>query len=146
MSREVRVTAGLSINANGGAFQWQSRPTAFTGDLDVVKGPVPGAFRVSTLGTIADLSELTQPGYYLVTNLDLDNYVEYGIYDPATDVFYPWGEILPGEKYVGRFSRNLLEEYTGTGTGTTPPGNHVMFKANGAAVNVLLEAFEGAPS
>jgi hypothetical protein len=52
------------------------------------------------------------------------------------------GEVLPGESYVIRLSRNLLEQYAGSGTGTTGPENTFRLKANEAAVAALVEAFE----
>jgi hypothetical protein len=57
-------------------------------------------------------------------------------------VFYPLIELLPGESYVFRLSRNIQEQYAGTGTGTTAPDNRLRIKANGASCVVLVEAFE----
>ena len=147
MSNEARVTCSLNIVKRVDeitVLEHVTRPSAFLADVDGTKGPVPGAVTIPVGGKRIDLSELTTPGLYRIMNLDSTNYVEYGIRDPDTNRFYPWGELLPGETYVGRFSRNLQEEYTGTGTGTTSasPGNHVFLKANTAPVNVLIEAFE----
>lgn len=142
MANEAQLRVSLSIRT--GNLSYQSSPTAFLGDVIGSKGPTPGAISVSTAGTQVDLSQLTTPGYYRFANLDETNYVEYGIYDPQTHVFYPFGEILPGESYVGRFSRNVQEEYLGPGTGTHAgtESNRLMFLAHGASVNVLVEAFE----
>lgn len=147
MADEATVITTLNIRKTDGALvvlEYQSRPGQFRADVDGTKGPVPGAFTVLRTGTIVDLSQLTTPGLYRIMNMssDEENYIEYGIYDPQTDVFTPWGELLAGESYVGRFSRNLLEEYSGTGTGTTGATNKVMLKSFNASAVALLEAFE----
>lgn len=146
MSKEARVQSNLTINKLSSEIVLIRHngegPSAFQADVDGTIGPLPGSVSVPTTGKIIDLSELTTPGLYEIHNQDATNYVEYGIYDPQTDVFYPWGELLPGEKYVGRFSRNLAEEYTGTGTGTTAATNKVMLKAQNASCNVYIGVFE----
>ena len=77
----------------------------------------------------------------MLRNLDLTNYVEWGLYDGAE--FTPIGEILPGEFYVLRLSRFLGSDIsTGSGTATTGSGNQLMIKAVTAPCNVVVEAFE----
>lgn len=147
MSSEATVRVSLTIiktSAEGSIplLDYSSRPAAFNVDVTGTKGPTPGAFSVDTLGVDCDLSELTTPGLCRIMNQDETNYVEFGIFDPQTNVFYPLGEVGPGESYVLKLSRNILEEYSGTGTGTTGPTNTLRFKANTAEVNVLVEAFE----
>jgi len=145
MSDEVNIRSSLQIKKTSSGItllDYNSRPTSFTGDLTGTKGPTPGAFAVSVTGTDVDLSELTTPGYCRFANQDDENFVEYGIYDPETEKFYPLGEILAGESYVLRLSRNLAWEY-GTGTGTSgPETNTLRFRANTAVVSILVEAFE----
>lgn len=104
------------------------------------KGPTPGAIAVSTTGTSVDLSELTTPGLCRICNLDSTNYVTYGLYDDAQSQFLPLGEILPGEEYVFRFSREFGDSLIGTGTDAD--NVHFRLKANTAACNVSVEAFE----
>lgn len=142
MASEIQVRVGLGIRKDN--LQYQSQPQAFNADMvtSTPKGPVPGAFSVSVDGTACDLSQLTTPGFAKIQNLDSTNYVEYGIRDVSSNLFYPLGELLPGEVYVLRFSRNLLEEYDSPGTGTTGPVNQLWFKANTAACVVTVEAFE----
>ncbi len=145
MANEASIVSSLAIRKQTGSIvqiDYQSRPSAFKVTVTGRKGPVPGAIAVSTGGTDVDLSELTTPGLCRLSNQDATNYVEYGIWEPATTTFYPFGEIGPGESYVVKLSRNFLEEYSGTGTGTTAPTNTFRMKANGAACNVLVEAFE----
>ena len=140
MADEARITSSLQILSS--KLQYYSRPITFTGDVIGSKGGVPGAIAVALAGTNVDFSELTTPGYCRIQNLDDTNYVEYGIYDPETYKFYPLGELLAGETYVFRFSRNLAAEY-GTGTGTTGAStNQFQLKAYGSACDVLIEAFE----
>lgn len=147
MANEARVTSNLSIlklrsSDNKVLLQYNGQPSAFQADVSGTKGPTPGAITVALAGTDVDLSELTQPGLCRISNQDDTNFVEYGIREPGTNTFYPLGELLPGESYVLRLSRNIQEEYQGTGTGTSTATNFLHFKANTAPVNVLVEAFE----
>lgn len=142
MAQEIKVR--VSLNIRKGNLQYQNQPQSFNFDMvtSLPKGPVPGAFTVPTYGVACDLSELTTPGVCLIRNLDETNYVEYGIRDPNTGVFYPFGELGPGQSYPIVLSRNLLEGYTDTGTGTSGPTNQLWFKANTSSCNVSVEAFE----
>jgi len=146
MADEATITVGLSIVS--GHLDYQSRPASFVADVAGSKGPVPGAISASSFGTDVDLSELTQPGLCRVQNLDATNVLEVGAWDPTALRYYPILELLPGESYVFRLSRNLSEEYgTGTGTGTLAAGtgNRLRLrKSTGGAgtINALVEAFE----
>ena len=148
MANEIRVNSSLTIRQvdadNNVVLEYQSRPTSFQEDMSGAVGPSPGAILALTTGTIVDLSVLTIPGAYRIASLDDDegNYIEYGIYDPQADEFYPWGELRPGHSHVGYFSRNLLEMYTNTGTGTTGAIKKVMVKAFNANAYCTLEAFD----
>lgn len=147
MANEAQLRTSLYVRkqADDGTIllEYQSRPSAFAADVSGTKGPVPGAIQVTTSGTDVDFSQLTTPGLCRVMNFDSTNYVEYGIRDPDSRIFYPLGELLPGESFVLRLSRNIQEEYfPSTGTGTTTPANKFHFKANTAACSVLVEAFE----
>lgn len=145
MADEATVMASLNIRKTSGTMtllEYQSRPVQFRADVDGTKGPVPGALLALTTGTVVDFSQLTTPGLCRLANMGASYYYEYGLYDPQTDVFTPLGEVQPGESYVIRLSRNLLEEYTGTGTGTTAATNQFMVKAFGGSTTALVEAFE----
>lgn len=124
MANEAAITSNLFILK--GNLSYQSLPLNFRGNVSGTKGPVPGAMAISTSGTSISFAELTTAGYCAVTNLSSTNYVEYGAWTGTT--FYPIGEILPGESYTIRLSRNV---------GTT-----LRFRANTAPVNVKIEAFE----
>lgn len=140
MANEATVRSSLQIQV--GEIDYSSRPTTFKATVTGQKGPVPGAFTAALTGTNLDLSELTTPGLCRLQNLDDENFVTYGAYDPETEKFYPMGELLPGETFVTRLSRNLGWEY-GTGTGTTgAETNVIQFRADTAPVDVLVEAFE----
>jgi hypothetical protein len=147
MSGEAQLQISLQITKSDavGIVNFRSYPTQFTADVTGALGPTPGAFLASVYGTDVDLSELTQPGLCRLSNQDATNYVTYGVVDPETDKFYPLGEILPGEFFVLRLSRNLKWEYAGSGTGTGTTGantNTLRFIADTAACVVLAEIFE----
>lgn len=140
MANEATVHSSLLIKKTN--VDYQGRPSSFTALVTGAKGPTPGAVSVSTAGTDIDFSELTQPALCRFQNLDATNFVEWGIWDPENTKFFPLGEILPGESYVIRLSRNIQEEFD-TGTGTTGANtNRLRFKADTAAVDALVEAFE----
>lgn len=144
MSNEIRTTINFTINK--GNTSYQNRPnneqTSFTNTATSPKGPSPGAVTIPTYGKDIYFTELVTPGEVFMHNLDSNNYVEYGIYDPQIGVFYPLGELLPDGIAKFRFSRNLQEQYAGSGTGTTTPENYFRLKANGASCVVVIEAFE----
>lgn len=140
MADEAVLRTSLAIRK--GNVDYSSKPAGFSADVTGEKGPTPGAVAVTTYGTDISLSQLTTPGFVRLMNLDATNYVEYGIYYTAGNKFLPLGEIGPGESYVLKFSRNLFEDYAGTGTGTSADVNTFRIKANTASCNVLVEAFE----
>jgi len=140
VANEISIRSQLTVRK--GYIDYRSNPVAFEADMAGAKGPTPGAIAASTDGVDVDLSELTTPGVARFMNIDDTNFVEYGIFDPETNVFYPFGKILPGETYVVRLSSNFGEQYAGTGTGTTAATNTLRFKANTASVNVVVEVFE----
>lgn len=140
MANEATIRVSLTIKK--GRLSYQSNPTAFTATLSGTKGPTPGAIEVSVYGTEITFSELTQIGYCVMQNLDEDNFVQWGLWEPATAVFYPVGELGPGELCLFKFSRYFKQEYTNTGTGTTAPENSFMLKADTANCNCVVTAFE----
>lgn len=149
MSSEATVRCSLRIRKTSSditLIDYNSQPSAFVTDVDGTKGPTPGAISASIYGTDVDLSQLTVPGLCRIMNQDDTNWVEVGIWDPELLKFYPLMELLPGESYVLRLSRQLGSEFAegaGTGTGTTGPDtNRLRIRANNAACNVLVDAFE----
>lgn len=140
MANEATVRVSLTVR-KGNVF-YQSRPEAFLADVSVGKGPSPGVVTCNAGGTIVSLSELAQPGLCRLSNQSASGYIEYGVWDPETSVFYPFGEILPGESYVVRLSRNFGVEYAGTGTGTTADTNRLFVKGVDGATVVLVECFD----
>lgn len=140
MADEAQVNSSLRIIK--GNIEYYSLPRVFSADVTGTKGPTPGVMVASVTGADVDLSELTTPALCRLINLDTTNFVEYGIWDPEGSTFYPLGEIQPGESYIIRLSRYLQEEF-GTGTGTTGADtNRLRLKADTAACNVVVEAFE----
>ncbi len=146
MADEVTVRPLLTVR---GFVPYQSYPQSFQDDLVVQKGPTPGAIDVSLSGTDVDLSQLTLPGHCFLYNAEDpdtsgNSYVEYGIYDPQVNVFYPFGELAPGQAAVFKFSRNFREEWAsiGTATGTASENNRFRMKAYGARAVVRVDAFD----
>lgn len=142
MANEIRVQTSLQINT--GSLQYRSQPTQFNADMAGIGGPTPGQLVASLIGTDVDLSELEElGGLCRIQNLDDTNFVTYGIFDFSANRFYPLGEMLPGESYVLRLSREIGVEY-GTGTGSAPlgTGDTLRIKADTAPCKVLVEAFE----
>ncbi len=147
MANEAQIRTSLQIDKGTDPVQiaYRSQPTVFLADVAGVKGPLPGAFAVSTAGTDVDFSELTTPALCRIMNLDATNFVTYGIWDPEGGLFFPLGEMLPGESYILRLSRVLQGEFGTEGgpAGTVGPNtNRLRCMADTAAVNVLVEAFE----
>jgi len=146
MSDEITVRSSLHIRKETSSgevqLEYLPKPTTFTDDLTGVKGPTPGAFDASILGTDVDLTELTTPGYCRIRNLDDTNFVTVGIWDPEGSTFHPFLELGPMKHVDLQLSRYIQEEY-GTGTGTTGAGtNRLRVKADTATCNVSVEAFE----
>lgn len=144
MANEATLRVGLRIyrDDSAGYINFNGLPTAFQVDVAGCLGPTPGAFSASVLGTDVDLSQLTTPGLCWIANLDDTNFVEYGIWDPENSKFFPLGEVGPKEAYPLMLSRNIQEEYQ-TGTGTTGANtNRLRIKADTAACNVFVGAFE----
>jgi hypothetical protein len=135
MSNEAIISAALQISK--GNLQYSSRPNNFRADIAGSHGPTPGAVTIETTGTTVNLSQLTTPGLCRISNIDDENYITWGVEDDDTGEFYPFGEILPGEFYIFRFSR--LFGYPNSGTATT-----ASFKlyANNEDSVCLIEAFE----
>lgn len=164
MSREAQVQSSMYIRkdnagatgANAGMQQLQdyrSSPSLFIADVAMPHLSVRLGLDVPTTGILAAMPTLLIPGLYfvhhqgrsdgvLIANADKESYyVEWGIYEPANDRFYPKDELLPGEFFPGRFSRNLLQEYNNTGTGTSAATNLLWFKAHGATCRIGLDVF-----
>jgi len=138
MANEATIRASLTI-VNGN-LNYRSFPSEFKADVAGTLGPTPGAFSATLAGVDVDFSELTTPGLCRIANLDSTNFVEVGIWDGVS--FYPFMDILAGEWWVYRIAASLTDEF-GTGTGTTGPAiNTLRIKADTAACNVVVEAFE----
>ena len=121
MANEINLNFTLTI-IKGNLEYRQTK--SWQADMAGKKGPVVGALTIPVAGTDIDLSELTTPSIAMLTNLDSTNFVEYGINSGG---FLALGEILPGESYPIRFSRNL---------------GVLHFKADTADVDTVIEIFE----
>ena len=149
MADEAKIQTSLQIRKTNTAGdvveqEYRSQPTSFTADVASTQGPTPGSFLVSTAGTDVDLTGLTTPGLARFQNQDDANYVQVGMWDPEGVRFYPMLELLPGETFVVRLSRDIEEEYgTGDpGTGTAGAStNRLRFKAIAGDCQCKVEAF-----
>jgi hypothetical protein len=117
------------------------------------KGPAPGAYDVPLTGLFVDLAELTAPGWCVFKHNGLTSgedpgddpsiyYVDYGIEDLISGRKLILGELQPGWEIPIYLSRNLLEAYNQTGTGTGPANNRLWLISHIAACNVSIEAYE----
>lgn len=140
MANEITVTSTLSVKK--GNLSFTDTNGLFRATMNGSVGGAPGLVLVPTDGVSIDLSALDTPGVCKMTNLDATNYVEYGIRDPDSGLFYPLGEIQAGESYIIRLSRNLKDQFTGTGTALGVQDNTLFFKAFGAECAVVIVAFE----
>lgn len=139
MAGEIRITSSYQINK--APLVSYSQPGSFVATLNGTKGPSPGVLSVPITGLNVDLSKLTQPGICRIVNLDATNYLTAGIWDPDTLIFYPFIEILPGEFYVFRLSRNLQSSESGAGT-VVLSDKSLRLLANSATINCIVEAFD----
>ncbi len=127
----------------------RSYSISFRPTVTAEQGPSPGFLEVPLNGVAVSFGDLDNPSLCFIKNIGrttgtaaTTDYIELGIRDPGLNVFYPLLSLKAGEGYAIRLSPNLLEEYTGTGTGTTAPGNQLWLKAIGAAQKVQLEAYD----
>ncbi len=137
------ITVRVSLNVAKGGTQFRSVPTAYAATMSGVGGPTPGSINVTTDGVDVNLSALTEPGHVTMVNQEAvgGNYVEWGLKEVGGQ-FTPIGILRPGRPSVWEFSPNLLEEYSGTGTGTDAATHTLHLKANTAACKVFVGAFE----
>lgn len=145
MSNEARVQSSLVVRkqASNGTVQidYASRPGSFVASVTGTYGPVNALnSNVSVSGTDLSFSGVTPGGLAVLTNQDDTNYVTLGVYEPDTDFFYPFMELLPGECYCFRFARFVNRELTGTGT-LVGYNASIRAMANTASVRLKVEVF-----
>jgi hypothetical protein len=130
MANEFKITA--SIQLRKGTLSVNTLPASYTADQTTANGPTPGMVTATTGGVTVSLAQLTTPGFMQIQNTDATNYVQYGLYISA--VFYPLGELLPGEVNVLRLARNILTDNSSAAV--------LRLEANTASCNVLVQAFD----
>jgi hypothetical protein len=123
MADEINVQGSLQVNNSN--LVWRSSPSGFLVDQTTAAGPSPGYVLATTAGVTVDLSALTTPALVMIQNLDGTNFVEFGPYSGGT--FYELGELLAGEHYVLRLSRNMAA---------------LRLKANTANCGCIVECFD----
>lgn len=137
MADEVQVQSTVQIKKNN--VNYRNTTTAFKDDITgTEKGPVPGAITATTAGNDVDLSQLTVPGYCVITNQG-NQIVHYGLHDGSN--FFPIGMVRPGKLNVISFSSLFGNVLADTGTGDV--GNTTFrVLAENQDTNILVEAFE----
>lgn len=157
MANEAAINVSLIVDKRSSNRNQQlldlTKRVAFRSDIDGVKGPLPGSVLVPLAGIDIDLSELTTPGLCWLHNQGPADgtdpgtdpsiyYVDVGIKDSVTGIFYPLLELYPGDQFPLRLSRNLEESYNATGTGTGPAVNTLHMISYILPCNVYVGAFE----
>lgn len=145
MTVQARVQSSLVITDTVGNFNYNtpSQRGNFVYDLttSTLNGPTPGAIVVPTNGIDIDMSQLTIPGLAEIYNLDLTNYIEYGL--RYLGAFFTWGEVGPGEYYLWKFSRHVtIESGTGVGTAAVDTGIAIHLRADTASCRVVVNVFD----
>lgn len=144
MANEASIRVGLSVRKRSGSLRLleESWNRSYRADVDGTKGPLPGAFAVTTDGVAIDFSELTTPGWCWFWNQSSTYRIDIGPRDPDSALFYPMISLPPGKGYPVYLSPDLFEEYQGTGTGTGTAANTLWAKAFGGAATIYVGAFE----
>lgn len=137
-SKTIQVIVSDAIN--GGTLSYQSNPINFQGSMTVVRGPYPGMVTVPIDGVNVAFTPLARPAEIWLHNIDKTNYVEFGVHDGS--IFHPIGELLPGHMATFRLSRNIGVEENVPGTGTTGVVNQFFLRANKAACDVRVDAWD----
>lgn len=142
MAREASIS--YQFNLKKGNLSYSNR-RSFRVDVTGTIGPLPGGVTIPKTGRIIDFQGfIVEPGLCEVANFDETYSFEVGIFDLQINVFYPLMEVGPGEWWPFKLTRNLLEQYNDTGTGTSSPENKLMLKGmiNPTPINGYFGAFE----
>lgn len=158
MSQEINVNCSLNIrkqDANSLALIAKAYQAGFRDDMSGQRGPTPGVLTANvqgTGGTQVSFAQLTAPKWCWVSHLGRTDgslsqdgdYVEIGMYDPATHKYMPMLELEAGMQIPLPLSRNLQETYVGPGTGTAAGGENarLLLLAHPVAQNVSVEAYD----
>ena len=147
MAREIKAPGGLTIRKTvNNVVVIDKKPSfgAFNADMTGAKGPVPGAITVQATGTNVDFSQLTEPGWVELFNMDDAETVQYGIWDRVLTTFFPLGELEPGQGVSFKLSRDFGERHDeGVGTGTTDTSEvKLRMYSESADVAVYVGAYE----
>tara|TARA_R110002020_G_scaffold376130_3_gene587314 strand:+ start:33306 stop:33701 length:396 start_codon:yes stop_codon:yes gene_type:complete len=110
MADEAQIQQSININNSTTGFKVQSVNTSYKDTVTGSSGPVPGMVIATTAGLSITFTGLTTPGWCELVNLDITNFVEYGIWDGST--FHELGELPPstaqgGKPQIIKLSRNM---------------------------------------
>ncbi len=141
MSDEATVKQSVQISISGRRI-YNPPAASFRVDVSTAKGPTPGSVTATAGGVDVDLSQLTVPGLCHIINYSTTDFLEYGVYDPETDRFYPLGEVAAEGEYIFEFSRNLFGEFAGTGTAELSATNRFRVRGGNSTIECTVNAFE----
>lgn len=147
MANEITVSSTLRVTK--GDLDYQSRPTSLKADLTTARPPGPGlVYCPSNIVTVVSFANLANPGWCRIQNLGddagLSQYIDVGMYDSTNLIFLPMLELLNGDSYCVRLSRNLGE----VDSVPAPTGTSVYTRASlailslGYNIKALVEAFD----
>jgi hypothetical protein len=141
MQCQFSIVIGPSpVNPN---LQYSSKPTSFKVSPVNFRGPSPGLIKqVPTAGVDVNLSQLTQPGVAWIQNLDANNKVVVGIFDPAINKFIPFLDVLPGEFWPIRLSQYIFEDFNATGTSIGDTNLTLRIKSINNPCDVRVDCFD----
>lgn len=156
MAREVNFNFSLNVrkvSENGLVILNEPLSHASVHDLVGAKGPLPGSLLISLTGTTISLAQLTTPGWCVFKHQGIADgtdpgddpsiyYIDICIKDLISGRSLPFMELQPGMAVPFYFSRNLLEAYNSTGTGTGPANNVLEAQAYIKPCNLWIGAFE----
>lgn len=156
MSREASIQYSVNVrkqSANGLLLLNHPFSHSFSIDMAGAKGPLPGSILVPLAGVTIDLSQLTAPGLCVFKHQGIADgtdpgntpqiyYVEICVKDLLSGRSLPFMELQPGWEMPFYFSRNLLEAYNSTGTGTGPANNILQVRSYIKPCNLFIGAFE----
>ena len=145
MANEATITMSLQLRKTDGSLSlidYRPQPTTYQLDVTGVGGPTPGQLLATENGVDVDLSMLTTPGICRIHNMDPDDWIKVGRFDPDTNRYYPLLRVPPGMSQLMILDEDVADEYAGTGTGTTATLSTLRIKGVNGDRKVLVEAFE----
>ena len=142
----ITVRTSVTIRASQLTYNWPFS-SGYTLPLTNQNGPIPGYLLVPTHGVNLVLTGLVSPRLCAMVNLDPNNYIDYGPYDPEggslADNFVPVWELPPGSVPIVQCFSSLFAKEYGTGTGTALGSKIALrLKARTVACGAIINVFD----